>query len=128
MSIESILNRYGIGADTSDTLQNFLGVSARPAQDNVCTPDTRDTHENEKTKQIKLVTDQKREERLQKVLSMLADNPDQQRAYISDDKTDQDHVILTVAIRDLACFEMLIPKSKYDPFILLELINKAHLQ
>ena len=65
------------------------------------------------------------EERRLKVLSMLAENPGKQRVYVTDDKAEPDHVVLTVAIRNLASFEMLIPKAKYDPFALIELINKA---
>jgi hypothetical protein len=68
------------------------------------------------------------EQRRQKVLKMLAENPDRQRAYITDTETDQDNVILTVAIRGMAAFEMLIPKIKYDPFLLFEMIGKELLQ
>ena len=70
----------------------------------------------------------KTEERRQKVLSMLSEHPDKQRVYVTDDKADPDHVILTVAIRDLASFEMLIPKTKYDPFTLIDLIHKGDIQ
>ncbi|SET27865.1 hypothetical protein SAMN05216326_11860 [Nitrosomonas marina] len=64
------------------------------------------------------------EERRQKVLSMLEKNPDTLRVYITDEEADLNNVILTIAIRDLASFEMLIPKSKYDPFMLIDFINK----
>ena len=67
------------------------------------------------------------EKRRQKVLSMLADNPDKTRAFVTDTETDPDNVILTVAIRGVVAFEMLIPKAKYDPFILMELIDKESL-
>ncbi|MCP5273489.1 MAG: hypothetical protein H6936_01285 [Burkholderiales bacterium] len=76
----------------------------------------------------KVITEPNSDDRQQKVLSMLADNPDKQRVYITDDKTDSDNVILTVAIRDLFSFEMLIPKEKYDPFGLIDLINGAQIQ
>ncbi len=68
------------------------------------------------------------EERRLKVLTMLADGPDKERAYVTDATNDPDNVILTIAVRGLATFEMLIPRSKYDPFLLLELIDKGQVQ
>lgn len=70
-----------------------------------------------------IIAELKREERRQKVLLMLADNPETQRAFITDLNSDLDNVILTMAIRDVATFEMLIPKDKYDAFLILELLN-----
>lgn len=71
-----------------------------------------------------IIAELKREQRRQKVIQILADNPDKQRSYITDDTTDSENVILVIAIRNVASFEMLIPKAKYDPFQLLELIEK----
>lgn len=71
----------------------------------------------------KTLSDRQSEERRQKVLSMLADNPDTKRAIITDLDSDPDNVILTIAICDLATFEMLVPKGKYDPFLLLDFIH-----
>jgi len=59
-----------------------------------------------------------------KVLAMLEANPDKQRAVYADTESDQDNVILTIAVRHLATCEMLIPKDRYDPFRLLELIEQ----
>jgi len=70
----------------------------------------------------------KREERRLKVLAMLEENPDSQRAIITDLDSDPDNVILTIAIRDVATFEMQVPKDKYDAFVLLELIEKGSVQ
>ncbi|MCP5246048.1 MAG: hypothetical protein H6937_08895 [Burkholderiales bacterium] len=72
-----------------------------------------------------IIAELKREQRYQKVLQMLTNYPDKQRVYITDDRTDPDNVILTVAIRNLVSYEMLIPKSKYDLFVLFELISTA---
>ena len=72
-----------------------------------------------------IIAELKREERREKVLEMLAENPDTQRAFITDTEADPDNVILTMAIRDKYSFEMLIPKKKYDGFIVLEVIGKA---
>ena len=63
--------------------------------------------------------------RRQKVIAMLETAPDMQRAIYTDADSDPDNVILTVAVR--ACqqtCELLIPKAKYDPWRLLELIER----
>ena len=63
--------------------------------------------------------------RRQKVIAMLEAAPDTQRAIYTDTDSDPHNVILTVAVR--ACqqtCEMLIPKSKYDPWKLLELVER----
>tara|TARA_R110002073_G_scaffold271812_1_gene435351 strand:- start:200 stop:571 length:372 start_codon:yes stop_codon:yes gene_type:complete len=64
----------------------------------------------------------------QEVLSMLESNPNKQRAHVVNTETDTDNVILTIAIRGLAIFEMTIPHDKYDPFLLMELIDKGATQ
>lgn len=64
-----------------------------------------------------------RDERRQKALKMLESSPIKQRVYITDTTTDPDNVILTIAIRGVATFEMLIPMSRYDPFLLMEMID-----
>jgi hypothetical protein len=73
---------------------------------------------------VELVSDTEQNTRRQKVLSMLEENPNKQRAVYADTESDQDNVILTIAVRHLATCEMLIPKDRYDPFRLLELIEQ----
>lgn len=75
-----------------------------------------------------IIAELKREERREKVLTMLADNPGIQRAFVTDTEADPDNVILTMAIRGQYSFEMLIPKHKYDPFLMLEVIEEAGTQ
>jgi hypothetical protein len=75
-----------------------------------------------------IIAELKREERCKKVLAMLEERPEIQRAFVTDMSADPDNVILTIAIRDQFTFEMLVPKHKYDPFVLLELIEKASVQ
>ncbi len=75
-----------------------------------------------------ILAELKREERRLKVLAMLTENPDSQRAIITDLNNDSGNVILTIAIRDQYTFEMQIPKDKYDAFTLLEMINKGLVQ
>jgi len=69
--------------------------------------------------------DRQRETRRQKVIAMLEAVPDTQRAITADTDSDPHNVILTVAVR--ACqqtCELLIPKAKYDPWLLLGLIER----
>lgn len=75
-----------------------------------------------------IMAELKRESRRLKVLAMLAEKPDSQRAIITDLDSGPDDVILTIAIRDQYTFEMQIPKDKYDAFTLLEMINKGLVQ
>ncbi len=75
-----------------------------------------------------IIEELKREQRREKVLSMLANNPEIQRAFVTDTESDPHNVILMMAIRDKYSFEMHIPKSKYDPFTMLEVIEKASMQ
>jgi len=72
-----------------------------------------------------MLQDRQREARRQKVIAMLEAAPDTQRAIYPDTDSDPHNVILTVAVR--ACqqtCELLIPKAKYDPWKLLELIER----
>jgi len=75
-----------------------------------------------------IIAELKREERRTKVLAILAEDPKTPRAIITDVDCDPDNVILTIAIRDQYSFEMAIPKAKYDPFLLMELIQKGEIQ
>src|SRR3989338_2754650 len=63
--------------------------------------------------------------RRQKVIAMLERYPDTQRAIYTDTDSDPHNVILAVAVRTCqqTC-EMLIQKAKYDPWRLLELIER----
>ena len=69
--------------------------------------------------------DRQREARRRQVIAILEAAPDTPRAIYVDDASDPHNVILTVAVR--ACqqtCEMLIPKAKYDPWQLPELIER----
>ncbi len=68
------------------------------------------------------------EHRRTKVLAMLEAAPGTQRATYADTNSDPHNVILTVAVRNLATCEMLIPKAKYDAWQLLELIERCEVQ
>ena len=62
--------------------------------------------------------------RLVKVNALLESNPGSLRAVYTDTQSNLTHVILTIAIRGKASCEMRIPKARYDPFQLLDLIEK----
>ena len=80
---------------------------------------------NQETSKVILLGDDKQDVRRNKVLKMLAENPKLQRAFITSADVDSDNVILTMAIRDLYTFELLIPKDKYDAFTMLALIERG---
>lgn len=67
--------------------------------------------------------DPAREARCQRVLSMLNQNPQIKRAIITDTEADPENVIVTIGLRGEATGELAIPKAKYDPFLLLKLIE-----
>ena len=75
-----------------------------------------------------IIAELKLEQRREKVLKMLEERPEIQRAFVTDTEADPDNVIITLAIRDVGTCELLIPQSKYDPFLLLELIQKCGIQ
>ena len=70
------------------------------------------------------LTDLAAEARRQRVIGMLAENPGLQYAVTTDANTDPNAVILTLAIRGRATCELRIPREKYDPFLLLDLLDR----
>ena len=62
------------------------------------------------------------ETRRQRVLAMLADNPALRLAVVCDGAGDP--VPVAVAIRDKGTIEILIPAARFDPFALLELVER----
>jgi hypothetical protein len=64
------------------------------------------------------------EARRQRVLAILAARPGVRHAVLTDTEADPDAVILALAIKGVATCELRIPRQKYDPFLLLELIKR----
>ena len=62
------------------------------------------------------------EDRRHRVLVMLADNPALRLAVVCDGRGDP--VPVSVAIRDNGTCEVLIPAAGFDPFALLELVER----
>jgi len=70
-----------------------------------------------------------REERRRKLFQMMAedDQPKKQKHYwLTDTEANLEFVILALAIPDVCTCELLIPRERYDPFLLLESIGKEH--
>ncbi len=66
----------------------------------------------------------KAEARRQWVLKMLAERPGIRYAVLTDTEADPEAVLLPLAIRDHATCELRIPRKKYDPFLLHDLIER----
>ena len=64
------------------------------------------------------------EARRQRVLELLAANTSARYALVTDSECDPEAVLLTLAIRGRATCELRIPREKYDPFLLLGLIER----
>jgi len=62
--------------------------------------------------------------RRRRVFEMLANNPAARYAVLAHDDHDSDAVLLTLAIRDRVTCELRIPKNRYDPILLLDLIER----
>lgn len=70
------------------------------------------------------------ETRRQRVLAMLAQKPGVRYAVVADDKANPEAVILVLAMRGATqdgspgTFELHVPRAKYDPCLLLDLMDK----
>ncbi len=70
------------------------------------------------------------EARHQRVLAMLADRQSVRYAVLTDTEADPEAVILALGIRGampdggIVTCELRIPRAKYDPFLLLDLIER----
>ncbi len=82
--------------------------------------------ESSEITQPETLLDKQREARRQKVIAMLDAAPDLPRAIHADDSSDPYNIILCVAVRHptAATSEMHIPKARYDPWALLELLMR----
>ena len=116
--------------DTADTACNGTDVSPEPAPIGACTSDTADTAEKA-TRQadaLKVGADDTAptpaDARIQKVTDRLDVDPGQRYSIEAHHDTEPENVILTLAIRGKGTCELHIPKSRYDAFALLELIEK----
>lgn len=70
--------------------------------------------------------DKQQETRREKALAILEAAPETLRGIYADTTSDPHNVIVAVAIRHLATCEMTIPKATYNPWRLLELIERLN--
>lgn len=70
-----------------------------------------------------LIIEVERQRRRNEILMKLAENPSVKYAYAVD--TGSDPVILAVAIRDLATFELEVPANRYDGFKLATFLMES---
>ena len=67
----------------------------------------------------------KNEKSRQKAIALMNSSPDTPRGIYVDDQIDPDNVVLFVAVKScMETCELTIPRAKYDPFKLLELIER----
>ena len=78
----------------------------------------------DRVRQLLLDTNPKREARRKRVLEMLTENPTTRYAVLTDMDADPQAVILTLAIRGEATFELRIPRSSWDGILFMELLDK----
>jgi TubC N-terminal docking domain len=72
------------------------------------------------------LSDPAMEARRQRVLAMLDNNPGIKRAILTDTEADPESVIVTIGLRDQATAELAIPKARYDPFLILRLVEDQY--
>ncbi len=63
------------------------------------------------------------ETRRQRVLTVLRENPNVRRAIVVDDEADPHDIIVTMAMRGAATFDMRVPRAKWNPDKFIELID-----
>ncbi|MGO8754893.1 MAG: hypothetical protein ACLQHK_06635 [Gallionellaceae bacterium] len=127
MALDALLARLEGRGVTAVTSEESADVTPNPSPIKGCTPVTPVTPQNDDTasdEAAMLRCNSYREARRQKVIGMLEADPDAPRAIYADTHSDPDDVIVAIAVRHVATFEMLISKSKYDPWRLLELIER----
>ncbi len=133
MALDALLARLEGRVVTSVTDGAIPNVTPKPAMILVSTPLTcspvtcvtpvtakKDDTAREATGEP--IPDPAMEARLQRVLTMLADNPALRLAVVCDGAGDP--VPVAVAIRDKGSVEILIPAARFDPFALLELVER----
>lgn len=127
MALDALLARLEGRAVTSVTADATPDVTPKPAPILACTPVTSVTAANDDTASkatSEPLSDPATEARRQRVLAMLAERPGIRYAVITDTQADPGAVILTLATRGRATCELRIPRDKYDPWLLLQMIER----
>ena len=71
-----------------------------------------------------LLAELQRENRRGKVIATLQADSTLNRVYSVDSECDPDQVIVTIAVRGVATYELAIPRAKHDPWQFLRLYEK----
>ena len=71
-----------------------------------------------------LLADPLAEARRQRALELLRAHPSVTYAVLTDTESDPEAVLLTLVIRGKATCELRVPKTKYDPFLFLDLLDR----
>jgi hypothetical protein len=141
MTIDALLARLEKRTVTSGTADRTSDVTPKPAPTQARTSVTSATAGNSvtvaepireasdptapgQTGDVDPLTDPLAEARRRRVLDLLATNPTARFALLTDTEADPEAVILTLAIRGRATCALRIPRAKYDPFLLLALIER----
>lgn len=125
MTISALIHKGGLrqvataipATDATEERQK-AGTVARVATVAVANPPSHETDP---------LPDSAAEARRQRALAMLAENPTARYAVLTHDTGDPEAVILVLAIRGRATCELRIPRDRYDPFLLLDLIERHSL-
>jgi len=81
--------------------------------------------DREKVRKDAQKRDEARRKRLEPVLKLMADDGGSSDFFcVLNHEADPDHVILVFAIRGQGSGELSIPREKYDPYLLLEILDK----
>ncbi len=81
--------------------------------------------DREKVRKDAQKRDEARRKRLEPVLKLMADDGGTSDFFcVLNHEADPDHVILVFAIRGQGSGELSIPREKYDPYLLLEILDK----
>ncbi len=72
-----------------------------------------------------------RNDRRQRVLQMMAEDPTRPRAWYVDSESDPHYIVLAFAkmipeLGEIYTCELTIAREKWDPFLFLELVDKEH--
>ena len=114
--------RTGVAEWTCTVPESKTAVT--PARDRTVIAGTVETvaYTRKAEKDASALPDLAMEARRQRVLAMLGERPGVRYALLTDTKADQNAVILALAIRDVGTCELRVPRVKFDPFVLLDLI------
>ena len=119
MEAEGLLNEIRAGGIELKAEGDFIAFSGQLSQVQ------QETIRRQKPALLKIL---RREKRQQSLLKMMAEDDQSRRSYwLTDDKSDPDFVILAGLVKGDGFRERSIPRASYDPWQLLEMLEKGQL-